>query len=78
MEIPRIASGGWKVGIPQHVAGIWIVEVLDAVCEPVFFQARDDRFAHFLCRPKMIVAARDEHDGTVNLFGWNCCCRHGF
>jgi len=42
MRISRSASGGWKVRISQHVAGVPIVEVLDALCEAVFFQARDD------------------------------------
>ena len=47
MRISRGASGGWKIGITQHVAGIRIVEVLDAMREIVLFETRDDRFAHF-------------------------------
>ena len=35
MRIARGASGGWKVGIAQHVAGVRIVEMFDAMCEIV-------------------------------------------
>ena len=78
VRISRGASGSWKVWVSQHVAGIRIVEVLDAVCEMVFSQPRDDCFAHLFSRPKMIVAARDEHDRALNPFDRNCGCRHGF
>src|SRR5580704_929519 len=78
MRISRSASSGWQIGIAQHMAGLRVVEVLDAVCETVFFQARNDCFAHFPCRPEVIVAARDEHDWTVNPFDWNCGCCYTF